>query len=258
MVRRSAFDLSHEVKTSQQWADLNPIMCKEVLPGDQFAVNSEVMVRMAPTIAPIMHRIDVYVHHFFVPNRIVWDDWEKFIFPVDNADTLPVLPTITANSNHSATRLDDRSLWARLGLPTLDPTQMTEDLKVNALPFRAYAAIWNEYYRDENLQAEIDLTGTTINSEIGRLRKRAWEKDYFTSALPFSQKGPAVLIPAGTGSLSDVQLINELTGNPVASQDVLTDASGFLKGDTDIGGELQCRYTARFTNHNSKQQPFSN
>ena len=241
MVRRSAFDLSHEVKTSQQWADLNPIMCKEVLPGDQFAVNSEVMVRMAPTIAPIMHRIDVYVHHFFVPNRIVWDDWEKFIFPVDNADTLPVLPTITANSNHSATRLDDRSLWARLGLPTLDPTQMTEDLKVNALPFRAYTAIWNEYYRDENLQAEIDLTGTTINSEIGRLRKRAWEKDYFTSALPFSQKGPAVLIPAGTGSLSDVQLINELTGNPVASQDVLTDASGFLKGDTDIGGELQFR-----------------
>lgn len=241
-VRHSAFDLSHEVKTSQNWGELNPIMCKEVLPGDQFGVNSEVMVRMAPTIAPIMHRVDVYVHHFFVPNRIIWDGWEDFIFPQDNGGTIPTLPQVAVSQGTGAFRVADGSLWARLGLPSFDPTLLPiEGIRVNALPFKAYQAIYNEYYRDENLQSEVDLNSNDI-SVIGNLQKRAWEKDYFTSALPFSQKGPSVIIPTGVGSIDDVTLHDRVSGNPITSEDVNTDASGFLTGTlSGLGGKLQFR-----------------
>lgn len=187
----SAFDLSHEVKTSATWATLNPILNLEVLPGDQISCNSEVLVRMAPTVAPIMHRIDVYVHHFYVPNRITMSTWEQFIFPQDVPDVPPPLPKIVITQLTDATVTDDKSLWSRLGLPTILPNTLAVDLEVNALPFYAYNAIYNDYYRDQNLQDEIQLNSTD-------LQVRAWEKDYFTSCLPWAQKSASpVQIPVG-------------------------------------------------------------
>lgn len=228
--KRSAFDLSHEVKTSCDWADLNPIMCQEVVPGDQFSVNSEVLVRMAPTIAPVMHRVDVYVHHFFVPNRIIWSGWEDFIFPSDASGTLPVLPKLTVSSGTPIDRVDDKSLWARLGLPTLASTQdLGQDFSVNALPFRAYQAIFNEYYRDENLVAEVDLEGNTPQTDVGKLQRRAWEKDYFTSALPFAQKGPAVNLGLDINYRDGSDVIDTATGLPVVGpKEIGADSVGKL------------------------------
>lgn len=220
--KRSAFDLSHEVKTSATWGTLNPIMCEEVVPGDQFSVNSELLVRMAPTIAPVMHRIDVYVHHFYVPNRIIDSNWEEFIFPKDVPDVPPPLPKITITSTTPANVTDDKSLWSRFGLPSFDPAVLAEDLQVNALPFMAYNAIYNEYYRDQNLVDEVSAINTGLLT-------RAWEKDYFTSCLPWAQKSASpVQIPVGG---LEVNYKNPANVIPAVQQPLPQDLAYTASGD---------------------------
>ena len=235
--KKSAFDLSHEHKTTTEFSKLTPIMNMEVVPGDQIAVNSEILVRMAPTIAPIMHRVDVFVHHFFVPNRIVWDKWEDFIFPKDDYKTPPTMPTVEISEQYSLPELwGTRSLANHLGFPVIDPKQLIDNIKVSSLPFRAYTAIYNDYYRDQNLEDELDLD----SDEIFKIRYRAWEKDYFTSALPFAQKGPAVKIPGGSGSLKDVQLADQVTGLGLPNANLSTDVNSVVRSTTDPtkGGQL--------------------
>ena len=229
--KRSAFDLSHEVKTSGNFADLLPVNTMEVVPGDQVSMNTEALVRMAPTIAPIMHRVDVYIHHFFVPNRIIMPDWESFIFPTDDSGTLPSLPVVTMTNLTPPDLASDRSLWARLGLPTFDTSQLTGQFQVNALPFRAYQEIYNEYYRDENLVAKVDIEDP---SSIVALRQRAWEKDYFTSALPFAQKGPQVDIGLGI-NYSDVGVFVDQSGTPADAQGQIGNYPGGNINSTGFG-----------------------
>jgi hypothetical protein len=93
-VNKNKFDLSHEKKLSADWGELTPIYLQEVLPGDSFKVDTEYMVRCAPMLAPVMHRVDVYTHYFFVPNRIVWDEWEDFIRGGDDGSLNPSFPRI--------------------------------------------------------------------------------------------------------------------------------------------------------------------
>ena len=187
-IQKSAFDLSHEVKMSGKMGNLMPAFVQEVLPSDQFSVRSEVFVRLAPTIAPIMHRIDVYMHYFFVPYRLVWDRWESFRYP-EKADAVPPShPTIFTGDPAKWTT---GTLWDYFGLPTKEPSQ-TNSPRVSTLPFRAYLAIYNDYYRDQNLEDEIDFTD---NANILQLRQRAYAKDYFTSAFNTPQKGAAIDIP---------------------------------------------------------------
>lgn len=177
--RRSVFDLSYEKKLTCDMAQLIPVMCDEVVPGDVFKIGNQAVVRFQPLVAPILHEINMYVHYFFVPYRILWDDWEDFISGgVDGqfSDPIPEWePTVTTEG----------SLWDFFGFPVgVDP----DGAYPLDFPRRAYNFVYNEYYRDENLQTEIALTNETILN-------RAWEKDYFTSSLPWQQRGTAPALP---------------------------------------------------------------
>lgn len=204
---RNTFDLSHDIKLSGDMGELIPILSEEVLPGDVWRLRSETLVRLAPMVAPVMHRVNINIEYFFVPNRIIWPNWESFISPPESNSTPPAHPyfnfqTITINAG---------SLGDYLGLPT-----GVQQIGIfNALPFYAYAKIWNEYYRDQNLQTPlIDSAvngsnngngGTGIGTQLvtGVPKRRAWMHDYFTGSLPFAQKGAAVQIPVENFDLSN-------------------------------------------------------
>lgn len=235
--KRNKFDLSHEHKLSFYQGDLIPTLVQEVLPGDSFRVNSEVFMRTAPLLAPIMHRVDVRMEYFFVPNRLIWDEWEDFITGGADGESAPIHPTIVVNnSNKSSYKFREGSLWDLMGLPTVDiSATVTAPMAVNALPFRAYQQIYNDYYRDQNVQDPIPFSKASgpvsslpeLDYHMDR-RKRCWEKDYLTSSLPFAQRGPEVLTPV---SIQADTVINELTGNPVG-------ASGALSAD-NVGQLIQ-------------------
>lgn len=176
--------------------DLVPIMCSEVLPGDKINISTEVMLRLAPMVSPMMHRVDAYVHYFFVPNRLVWANWEDFIVAVGST-TPPAAPYINGYTPTVG------SLCDYLGLPVGTPLD-----KVSAIPLAGYQMIYNDYYRDQNLIPEVnyklvDGGGNSSNAALVQLRKRAWQHDYFTAALPWAQKGDAVTLPVAE-SFQDV------------------------------------------------------
>jgi len=176
---RSAFNLSYEKKMDGDMGLLYPIMCEEVVPGDVIRLGHEVVTRFQPLVAPVMHEMNIYIHDFFVPYRILSDDWEEFISGGPNGDSSATLPLWNPTNNAIG------SLWDYLGFPTgVVPT--------GALPLdfprRAYNMVYNDYYRDQTLQSEVALTNESI-------LRRSWEKDYFTSALPFQQRGIAPALP---------------------------------------------------------------
>ena len=212
-LRRNTFNLSHEFKFSGSFGKLMPILCQEVVPGDTFRVNSEVFVRMSPMIAPIMHRVNVYVHFFFVPNRLIWTEWEDFITGGEDGTDAPVSPyfLIPADYENLTTDvLQQGGLADFLGIPvpTKDwtPTSGAE-FKFSSLPFRAYWKIWFDYYCDQNLissdyEEVFEEWWKTSGNDgcwpypfLMALANRCWEKDYFTSALPWAQRGEAVTLP---------------------------------------------------------------
>lgn len=228
--RYSAFDLSHEKKLSCKMGELIPILNQEILPGDSFAINSEVMLRFAPMIAPVMHRVNVYVHYFFVPNRIIWDEWEDFITGGREGTSNPTVPTMPLNPGGNLTAIG--GLGDYLGIPFVSAGAGTWNASVSELPFRAYLQIYNDYYRDQNLEAELDITS---DSELVQLRMRAWEKDYFTSALPWTQRGTELQTPFSfnpqTGDWDDVW---DVSGAPALSgaTPLSSGAAGDLVGGT--------------------------
>ena len=199
--RRSNFDLSHEVKLTTEFGRLTPFLCTEVLPGDSWMLSTQLFARMAPMIAPIMSQVDIYTHFFFVPMRLIWDEWEDFITGGKDGTATPPMPTVSLSLLRSNNLLSESSLADYLGLPILESRFPQEH--VSALPFRAYAKVWNDWYRDQNLEDEIDietqrsgvLTINPQNKALYTVQNRSWKKDYFTSALPWAQRGPDVKIP---------------------------------------------------------------
>lgn len=197
--KRNFFDLSHERKFSLDMGYLVPIMCQEVLPADSFSVVNQQLLRFAPMLAPVMHKVDVYTHYFFVPNRIIWDNWDEFITGNQGQAPEPAFPYVQIPGNQPGTLAD------YMGIPAVT---MNQPLRISALPFAAYNKIYNEYYRDQNLQPDelyCDLvdgnnTNALYTTVLGLPRKRAWEHDYFTSALPFTQKGEEVMLTFDTES----------------------------------------------------------
>jgi hypothetical protein len=198
-MKRNKHSLSHYKLLSCDMGFLVPCMTPlEVLPGDSIQQASHMLVRLSPLQAPVMHPIRVKVHHWFVPHRLVWDNgkddsWEAFITGGHDGLDASVFPTITVDGTIGA----NGSLSGYLGMPDHGGTNFA----VSALPFRGYALIYNEWYRDQDINTElaIDTTGgvdTTTNTSLARA---AWEKDYFTAARPWTQKGTEVSIPlAGT------------------------------------------------------------
>ena len=228
--KKNVFDLTHDVKLSADMGNLTPILTLECVPGDKFELGCESLIRFAPMIAPVMHRMDVSMHYFFVPNRILWSNWEKFITDANSGLVMPTLPSRIFEEDVQSVFGTARKTADYLGVPP--PPDFSTITEINALPFAAYQCIYNEYYRDQNLIAPIDykLGDGSVSSNPKRialttLRKRAWEHDYFTASLPFAQKGAAVDIPLGNveipyqkiegrssgGTAADVQGIDGVT-----------------------------------------------
>lgn len=189
-MKRNKFSLSNYKLFSCDMGKLIPIGLTEVLPGDTVQHATSALIRCQPMLAPVMHPTHARIHHWFVPHRLVWEDWEEFITGGPDGMNASVFPTITF-----ATGPANGSLADYLGVPT-----GVNNIEVSALPFRAYALIYNEWYRDQDLQTEltIDLTSGADTTTNTTLQNVNWEKDYFTSARPWEQKGPAITIPIGT------------------------------------------------------------
>lgn len=203
---RSYFNLSHDVKLSCDMGPLVPTVTIDCVPGDRFRIGCESLIRFAPLVAPVMHEFNVYMHYFFVPYRLLWPNWEDYI--TNAVDPLPAFPTYPVGDGV----WDVGDLADYFGLP--DPTGQPEIVQVSALYHAAYQFVYEEWYRDENLVPEVDyelIDGSNAgNLDLPVLRYRAWEKDYFTGALPFAQKGPAVNIPIG--ALNDVRVNLDIAG----------------------------------------------
>lgn len=191
-MKRNKFSLSgYRLLTCNQ-GELVPCGITAVLPGDTIQHSTSLLIRTSPLVAPPMHPVHVRIHHWFVPNRLVWSDWENFITGGEDGADSHVFPTITPNTG---TGYASGSLADYLRVPT-----GVDDRPHSALPFRCYALIWNEWYRDQQLQAKltIDKTDGADTTTNVALQNVCWEKDYFTTSRPDPQLGPDVSLPLGT------------------------------------------------------------
>ena len=204
-IQRSVFNRSHDYKTTFDSGYLVPFYVDEVLPGDSFKLNCSVFCRLATPIVPFMDNLYLETFFFFVPNRLVWKHWENFMGQQDNPgdSTDYLIPqTVAGNSGFAVGSVADY-----FGIPT-----SVKGLSVSSLPFRAYQLIYNEWFRDENLQDRVgawapaaphkdDPVGdwNDTNSTGLTLLRRNKYHDYFTSALPWPQKGDAVDVNFGVG-----------------------------------------------------------
>lgn len=232
--KRNLFNLTYSNRFSCKLGQLVPILCKPVVPGDTFKVNTEIFIRTAPLVSPMFQEMKVYTHYFYVPNRLIMKDWEQFISPhATLEEPQPIekqLPSINLFPDDalSSDRLPSYYFATGELLDFLGYVPTSVNKEVSLLPINAYNLIYHQYYRDQNLgkASTIDdpvilnearhypadltdeantykqLTGETFDTYF-KLRQKAWKKDYFTSALPFTQRGADVRIPLyGNGDIS--------------------------------------------------------
>lgn len=204
-ISRSRFVRSSSVKTSFNVGDLVPFYVDEVLPGDTFSVDDSKVIRMSTLLAPIMDNLYLDTYYFFVPNRLVWKHWRQFMGENTESAWIPQVDYSIPQLEAPAGGWNVGSLADYFGIPI-----GIDDISVNALPFRAYSLICNEWFRDENLtdpiyydDGDTTLAGSNGNTDSdipkgGMPFKVAKYHDYFTSCLPAPQKGPDVLLPLGT------------------------------------------------------------
>jgi len=238
-MKRNKFSLSNYKLLSCDMGELVPIGLTEVLAGDSIQQSTSALVRAAPLLAPVMHPVHVNIHHWFVPHRLVWEDWESFITGGPDGMDASVFPTITAPGSGG---FPVGSLADYLGCPTA-----INSLEVSALPFRAYALIYNEWYRDQDLNTAltIDDTSGPDTTTSTTLQVGCWEKDYFTSARPWEQKGPSITVPLGT--TAPVERTSN-AANPLLAKQLGSNTNAGSAGvEIDAGGRLQNTAAVDFT-----------
>lgn len=196
-MKRSKHNLSHYRLCDMNLGNLYPVGCMEVLPGDTFRHQTTALVRMATLATPVMHPVHVRVHHWYVPNRLLWSDWEDFI----TGKTETTVPQITWNWEAT------RQLPDYLGAPPHNGA-------LNALPVRAYNKIWNEFYRDQDLDTE------RLEDDVSIARAR-WAKDYFTTARPQPQQGEGIQVEFSAGEIP-IRGIGNNTAGSATNNDGLT------------------------------------
>lgn len=238
-MKRTKFDRSHVYKTTFDSGKLIPVFVDEVLPGDTTRMSVNYFARLATPIKPIMDNIYLDWFFFFVPNRLVWDHWQNFCFEQEDPDdsTDYVIPTVTATGNSENAYVG--SLWDYFGLPVNTSGNLSG---INALPFRGVYLIWNEWFRDENLQKSVKIQKGDANEVLDSSRSadqpswvftsgtnifpglacppRGKRHDYFTSALPWTQKGPGVSVGlAGTAPVQGEFSISGFQTGTVTAED---------------------------------------
>ena len=232
-LRRSNHRLSHYRLATMDMGYLVPVAFMEVLMGDSFRHASSALIRVAPLVAPLMHPVDVRIHHWYVPFRTIWDDWDKFI----TGQSTPTFPTVTYTNG-----VDDYKLTDALGLPDATNT-------VSALPYRAYNKIYNEYYRDQDLITE-------VSEDSLDMQRIAWEKDYFTSCRASAQQGSSFSIPFSSGSAPVTGIGVDDTETFAGSSPAAYDSTGSLVGDPTVpSGGNQLRVKGLNTGDVSSSNP---
>lgn len=261
-VKRSVFDRSTQHKTTFNAGQLIPILCDEVLPGDTFTVDVSSVIRMSTPIYPTMDNSYADLFFYFIPTRLLWDHWEEF--NGSNDDTFWTQPTEyeIPQINSPTGGWSKGTIADYLGVPT-DVT-LQGDHSINHLPFRGVVKVWNDWFRDQNVQTpaylglgDSDTTGSNGTNYVsdaiagGMPLPVAKFHDYFTSALPEPQKGPDVLLPLGdsapviTSSITNVTGTDPLRwvdvdGSSISSNGALGLSGGLTyKNNTAIGGTEQ-------------------
>ncbi len=252
-VGRSVFNLSHVKRFTADMGQLIPVLFLECVPGDTMKIGCEAVTRFQPMVAPILDSVDMYVHYFFVPTRLLMDnekDWETFLTGgKDGTDESVSLPRfLFLNFNNEETdsvtpfsngkRFGKYSLWDYFGFPVVGDDisfyfSVRDSNHVVAFPQKAYNLVWNEFYRDENLCDQVSLYNGTV-------LYRAWKKDYFTSSLPWQQRGISPALPiSGTLPVNGSQIAfdNPLFITSGGYQGLNFDGTNAVKGTGNASGE---------------------
>lgn len=220
-MKKSKFNLSYLNSTTGNAGYLIPFLIQPTLPNDTFRISLSSFIRAQPMVAPLMHEVKFFTQYWFVPNRIIWDEWEEFITGGGDLTSTPAFPVLPEN-----TEFEVGSLGDYFGFPT-----GVDVGGISVLPFRAYAEIWNARYRDEDLQEPIGISyasGEDSTTSL-KLMSPSWKRDYFTTARPFTQRGAGISVPisqSSGGSLTQYKAYS-LTSVTISSPD-----SGSVSGYT--------------------------